>query len=84
MQIDHIEEDCSTFAKVDYDRLSAIKCCLGTCVKDCEHIAVLLNAPVFSWECPWARHFRAQPSSRKDMNNVNCRRDMTEILLKVA
>ena len=41
----------------------------------------------FSWECPWARHFRAQPSTgetQEIMNNVNCRRDMTEILLKAA
>ena len=42
---------------------------------------------VFSWECPWARHFRAQPSTgetQESMNNVSCRRDMTEILLKAA
>ena len=42
---------------------------------------------VFSWECPWARHFRAQPSTgetQEIMNNVSCRRDMTEILLKAA
>ena len=37
----------------------------------------------FSWECPWTRHFGV-PSlvlvkPRKDMNNVSCRRDMTEI-----
>ena len=35
----------------------------------------------------WARHFRAQPSTgetQESMNNVNCRRDMTEILLKAA
>ena len=41
----------------------------------------------FSWECPWARHFRALPSTgetQKSMNNVSCRRDMTEILLKAA
>ena len=41
----------------------------------------------FSWECPWARHFRAKPTTsktRKDMNNVSCRRDMTEMLLKAA
>ena len=41
----------------------------------------------FSWECPWARHFRAQPSTgetQESMNNVSCRRDMTEILLKAA
>ena len=41
----------------------------------------------FSWDCPWARHFRAQPSTgetKESMNNVSCRRDMTEILLKVA
>ena len=41
----------------------------------------------FSQECPWARHFRAQPSTgetRKDVNNVSCRRDMTEILLKAV
>ena len=39
------------------------------------------------WECPWARHFRAQPSTgetQESMNNVSCRRDMTEILLKAA
>ena len=38
----------------------------------------------FSWECPWARHFRAQPSTgetQESMNNVSCRSDMTEILL---
>ena len=38
-------------------------------------------------ECPWARHFRAQPSSgetQESMNNVSCCRDMTEILLKAA
>ena len=42
---------------------------------------------VFSWECPWARHLRAQPSTgetQESMNNVNCCRDMTEILLKAA
>ena len=41
----------------------------------------------FSWECPRARHFRAQPSTgetQESMNNVSCRRDMTEILLKAA
>ena len=41
----------------------------------------------FSWECPWASHFRAQPSTgetQESMNNVTCRRDMTEILLKAA
>ena len=41
----------------------------------------------FSWECPWARHFRAQPSTgetQESMNNVSCRRDMTKILLKAA
>ena len=34
-----------------------------------------------------AKHFRAQPSTgetQESMNNVSCRRDMTEILLKVA
>ena len=34
-----------------------------------------------------ARHFRAQPSTgetQESMNNVSSRRDMTEILLKVA
>ena len=39
------------------------------------------------WEYPWARHFRAQPSTgetQESMNNVSCRRDMTEILLKAA
>ena len=39
----------------------------------------------FSWECPWARHFRAKPSNgetQESMNNVSCRHDMTEILLK--
>ena len=39
----------------------------------------------FSWECPWARHVEPQPSTgetQEDMNNVSCRRDMTEILLK--
>ena len=38
-----------------------------------------------SWECPWATHFRAQPSTgetQEIMNNVSCRRDMTEIRLK--
>ena len=42
---------------------------------------------VFSWECPWARHLRAQPSTdetQENMNNVSCRRDITEILLKAA
>ena len=37
----------------------------------------------FRGKCPWARHFRAQPSTGKpqeSMNNVSCRRDMTEIL----
>ena len=37
--------------------------------------------------CPWARHFRAQPSTdetQESMNNVSCRRHMTEILLKAA
>ena len=32
-----------------------------------------------------ARHFRAQPSTgetQESMNNVSCRRDMTDILLK--
>ena len=41
----------------------------------------------FLWECPWARHFRAQLSTgetQESMNNVSCRRDMTEILLKAA
>ena len=35
----------------------------------------------------WARHFRAQPSiseTQESMNNVSCRRDMTEIQLKAA
>ena len=38
-------------------------------------------------QCPWARHFRAQPSTgetQENMNNVSCHRDMTEILLKAA
>ena len=38
-----------------------------------------------NWECPWARHLRALPSTgetQESMNNVSCRRDMTEILLK--
>ena len=42
---------------------------------------------IFSWERPWARYFRAQPSTdetQEIMNNVSCSRDMTEILLKVA
>ena len=42
---------------------------------------------VFLWECPWARHFRAQPSTgenQESMNNVSCHFDMTEILLKAA
>ena len=33
------------------------------------------------------RHFRAQPSTgetQENMNNVSCRRDMTEVLLKAA
>ena len=41
----------------------------------------------FSWECPWARHFRAQPSTgetQEGMNNVSYRCDMTKILLKAA
>ena len=39
----------------------------------------------FSWECPWARHFKAQPGeTQESMNNVSCRRDMTEIQLKAA
>ena len=41
----------------------------------------------FLWVCPWARHFRAQPSTgetQENMNNLSCRRDMTEILLKAA
>ena len=41
----------------------------------------------FSWECPWARYFRAQPSTgetQESMNNVSCCRGMTEILLKAA
>ena len=41
----------------------------------------------FSWECPWVRHFRAQPSTgdtRESMNNVSFRWDMAEILLKAA
>ena len=45
------------------------------------------SAMVLSWECPWARHFRAQTSigeTKESMNNVSCRRDMTEILLKAA
>ena len=40
-----------------------------------------------SWECPWARHFRGQPGTgetQESMNNVSCRLDMTEILLKAA
>ena len=43
--------------------------------------------PQFFLSFPWARHFRAQPSTgetQKNMNNVSCRRDMTEILLKAA
>ena len=42
---------------------------------------------VFSWGCPWARHFRTQPSTGETLEasmNVSCRRDMTEILLKAA
>ena len=42
---------------------------------------------VFSWECPWTRHLRAQPSTgetQESMDNVSCRRDMNEILLKAA
>ena len=34
-----------------------------------------------------ARHFRAQPGTgetQESMNDVSCRRDMTEILLKAA
>ena len=45
------------------------------------------SSEFFSWECPWARHFRAQPSTgetQESMNNVSCRRDVTEILLKAA
>ena len=41
----------------------------------------------FTWESPWARHFRAQPSTgetQESMNNVSCLCDMTEILLKAA
>ena len=41
---------------------------------------------LMSRECPWARHFRAQPTTvetQESMNNVSCR-DMTEILLKAA
>ena len=40
-----------------------------------------------SWACPWARHFRAQPSTgetQESINNVSCRRDMTKILLKAV
>ena len=56
-------------------------------------VRAALDPPVFffffffSRECPWARHFRAQPSTgetQENMNNVICRRDMTEILLKAA
>ena len=39
------------------------------------------------WECPWTRHFRAQPSAgetQENRNNVSCHPDMTEILLKAA
>ena len=42
---------------------------------------------VFSWECPWARHFIAKPrtgETQESMNNVSCRRDTTKILLKAA
>ena len=42
---------------------------------------------VFSLECPWVRHYRAQPSTgetQKSMKKVSCRRDMTEILLKAT
>ena len=41
----------------------------------------------FFMEFPWARHFRAKPSTGKPQerrNNVSCRRDMSEILLKAA
>ena len=37
---------------------------------------------VFSWECPWARHFRAQPSTgetQEEMNNVSCCCDLTDV-----
>ena len=45
------------------------------------------HGPLVSWECPWARHFRVQPSTdetQESMNNVSCRCDMAEILLKMA
>ena len=39
----------------------------------------------FSWECPWARQFIAQPSTceKQEIHGyVSCRRDLTEIMLK--
>ena len=52
-----------------------------------DYLSILDYFNLDKWECPWARHFRAQPSTgetQENMNNVNCRCDMTEILLKVA
>ena len=51
------------------------------------HLSRSFSEVFFSWECPLAKHLRAQPSTgetQEDMNNVSCRRDMTEILLKAA
>ena len=46
------------------------------------------ETPSFSWECPYAIHFRA-PSLllvklKKCSNNENCRRDLTQKMMEVA
>ena len=45
---------------------------------------VVLDPLGFSWECPGARSLQllVLVKPQKDMNNVRCRRDITEILLK--
>ena len=66
-------------------RGSVVKCL--TCNPGVLGLSHTKSSGFFSWECPWARHFRAQPSTvqtQESMNNVSYHRDMTEILIKAA
>ena len=92
--------DANFFCYSIYDRFIQRQPCAFVCACVCAFVnfslkktsqklltGLLPNFILTFLRCPWARHFRAQPSTgetQESMNNVSCRRDMTEILLKAA